>query len=315
MRKICKIENSLNGSVVVLTYNGRLWINPCLRSIIKAGINEDKLFVIDNASTDGTTDIIRLDFPNIRLIVNSYNLGFGSGNNIGIQAALELGSEFIMLLNQDTRIAPDCIIHLHQAVEDRGKEGLFVPLQLTYDGARIDPSMRKGLLSEVGSFVDDLWRGGLQPTYELPAAYGGALLFHRSIFERVGLFDECFFLYGEDEDLCRRIKRAGIPIWLVPQAHVYHWHTIMQGKGEKNPSINHLVRRSRIILELKDIERTWSRSYMSVMHTLFNQSLHAIALLEWQRFRNSVDDIAWLFRNIQRIKRSREHDKMMIKRV
>ena len=298
----------LNLRVVILTYNGRQWIEPCLGSVLAAGVAPGDILVVDNASADGTAAMVREQFPAVQLVQNAKNLGFAGGCNVGIRLALQAGAEFVMLLNQDTRVEPDCFAKLEEAVTGEEPAGVFAPLQLTYDGSSIDPAMRKGLLVERGEYIDDLWRGQAKPTYLLDGAYGGALLLHRHVFEVVGLFDECFFLYGEDEDLCRRIRLSGFSIRLVPAALVRHWHTGVQVEAEGCQRENPHMRRATLLLALKDPQRTWASRCAYVAKVFLADLVHGLARLDVPAVRQTGQDISWFAANYSRIKTSRVAD-------
>lgn len=304
---------NLDMVVVVLTYNGLQWIEKCLASVLASGFNGQRVLVVDNASTDGTPEKVRQQFPQVRLRQNDRNLGFAAGNNVGIKLALDEGAEYVMLLNQDTTVAPDCFSRLEEAAKGN-PPGVFAPLQLRYDGSGLDPGMRRGLLVESGEFIDDLWRGQRRKTYPLKEAYGGAVLFHRTVFEAVGLFDECYFLYGEDEDLCRRIRWAGFQFSLVPGALVYHWHTLaqMESSGGNVPSPH--ARRSVYLLALKDIQRSWMSRCLYVAKTLAGQCVRGLARFDGTAVGNALQDAAWLALRLQGIKCARDHDKTAMER-
>ena len=305
---------NVNVFVIILTYNGRRWIEECLKSVLASGLNGQRVLVVDNASTDGTPEMVRQQFPQVRLRQNDRNLGFAAGNNVGIKLALDEGAEYVMLLNQDTTVATDCFVRLEEAAKE-SPFGVFAPLQLRYDGSGIDPGMRKGMLIESGEFIDDLWRGQRRKTYPLKEAYGGAVLFHRTVFEAVGLFDECFFLYGEDEDLCRRIRRAGFRFNLVPGALVCHWHTLVQLENQGMEKTNPHARRAVLLLALKDIQRAWVSRCLYVVKELSSKSLHALLRLDFPSLFGCVEDGAWLFLNLRHIKRSRDFDKRVFETV
>ena len=294
-------------TVIILTYNGEQWITACLQSLARTDIPAEDILVVDNASSDRTVELVRQSFPGVQVLTSPRNVGFGAGCNLGIKRALASDKEFIFLLNQDTTVAPDCFLRLAEAVQP-DPVGIFAPLQLRYDGSGIDPGMRKGLLIEAGEFIDDLWHGRRKLTYFMKEAYGGAVLFHRRVFEVVGIFDECYFLYGEDEDLCRRIRRAGFSFRLVPQAIVYHWHTLeqieKQGRQRQNPH----VRRSSLLLALKDTERTWTSRCLYVLKTQISQCVNGLARFEGAEAWNALRDLGWLARNLGRIKESRDAD-------
>lgn len=306
-------DTRLNVVVVVLTYNGRQWVEKCLESVLASGFNGQRVLVVDNASTDGTPERVRQQFPQVRLMQNDRNLGFAAGNNVGIKLALGEGAEYVMLLNQDTTVATDCFTRLEEAVKEN-PPGVFAPLQLRYDGNGLDPGMRKGLLVESGEFIDDLWRGQRRKTYPLKEAYGGAVLFHRTVFEAVGLFDECYFLYGEDEDLCRRIRWAGFQFNLVPGALVYHWHTLAQLESSGGNAPSPHARRSGYLLALKDIQRTWVSRCLYVAKTLAGQCVRGLARFDGAAISNTLQDAVWLALRLHRIKCARDRDRTAIER-
>lgn len=294
-------------AVIILTYQGKPWIEACLLSLFAAGIRAEQITVVDNASTDTTCAIVQAQ-RGVQLVRTNKNLGFAAGNNIALRRLLATDVRYLMLLNQDVRVEPDCFTHLHEFASRR-EPGLFAPIQLTYDGAGLDPSMREGILSQTQAFMDDLWNGKLAEGYKIPVAYGGALLIHRSVFEKVGLFDECYFLYGEDEDLCRRAVRAGFSIWLVPRARVYHWHTLVQ--TERNPGFEQAayMRRARIIHALKNPDRSWSSRLASTALALTADALHGVVRGDLPAMSRAIQDGHWILRNAIRIKRSRDRER------
>lgn len=299
--------NSVNVSIIILTYNSHRWIAKCLRSILDAGVEGRRVLVVDNASTDGTVQTVRQDFSMVQLKINDKNLGFAGGNNIGIRRGLDDGADYVMILNPDTTVAPDCFARLEEAAKEEPMS-VLAPLQLRYDGSGIDPGMRKGLLAESGEFVDDLYRGQRRKTYPLKEAYFGAVLFPRRVFETVGLLDECFFAYGEDEDLSRRICWAGFPIRLVPDAIVYHWHGFVQLEKRNESEAYPYIRRSRYLLALKDIQRTLISRCLYVLKELSSKAVHALVRLDFVTLFRCVEDAAWLLANLRRIKKSRDFD-------
>ena len=213
-----------------------------------------------------------------------------------------------MILNPDTTVAPDCFARLEEAVKEEPLS-VLAPLQLRYDGSGIDPGMRKGLLAESGEFVDDLYRGQRRRTYPLKEAYFGAVLFPRKVLETVGLLDECFFAYGEDEDLSRRISGAGFPIRLVPNAVVYHWHGFVQLEKQNETEAHPYIRRSGYLLALKDIQRTLVSRCLYVVKDLFSKAVHALVRLDFVTVSRCVEDAVWLCASLRRIKHSRDFDR------
>lgn len=301
----------MNLSIIVLTYNGQRWIGKCLQSLLDAGMEGRRVLVVDNGSTDGTVETVRQQFPMVQLKINQKNLGFAAGNNTGIKLALDDGAEYVMVLNPDTTVAPDCFARLEEAVKEK-PSSVLVPLQLRYDGGGIDPAMRKGLLVESGEFVDDLYRAQRRTAYPLKEAYFGAVLFPRRVFETVGQLDECFFMYGEDTDFCRRMGWAGFKIHLVPGAIVYHWHGLVHLEGRNERETNPHIRRSQYLLALKDIQRTLLSRCLYVLKDLSSRGMHALLRLDLVTLFRCVEDAAWLFVNLSRVKKSRDADRNVL---
>jgi GT2 family glycosyltransferase len=279
----------------------------CVQSLLAARLAPEQLIVVDNASTDATCAIVG-EMAGVQLMRNAGNLGFAAGNNVAIRRLLATDVRYVMLVNQDVRVEPDCLACLLDAARLKGP-GLFAPVQLTYNGEQLDASMRDGILTRTASFVEDLWQGRIADAYEIPVAYGGALLIDRVVLETIGLFDECYFLYGEDEDLCRRAVRAGYPIWLIPAARVRHWHTLVQKEYDSTFESAAHVRRARIITALKNPGRRWLSRLASVALDLTSDLLHALARGDWRAASHTLQDGIWTLRHAACVKRSRDDER------
>ena len=133
------------------------------------------------------------------------------------------------------------------------------------------------------------------------------MVIHHSVFNRVGLFDECYFLYGEDEDFCRRARGLGVGLWLVPAATVSHWHTLVQKEGLSKTKRCY-ARHARTIHALKDLRRPWGSRCLSVAASVSSEIAHALARRDWVALRDAFGDVLWVTRNLRRIKRSRDAD-------
>jgi len=183
------------------------------------------VIVVDNGSTDGSQTLVRRDFPDVRLIENGRNLGFGEGNNIGMRVAMEEGADYVALLNQDARADRRWIEHLVRAAEADATIGAV--------GSRMLLESHPGLLNGTGVLVNlsgcawdrgfaradgAMWR---EPT-DIVAASGGAMLLRTEALRRVGLFDADYFAYFEDLDLGVRLWEAGHRVVYCPEAEVTH---------------------------------------------------------------------------------------------
>lgn len=196
---------------VVVNWNGLDDTRVCLESLRRSE-ERAAVVVVDNGSTDGSADAIAAEYRDVELLRSARNLGFAGGNNLGIRSALERGYEHILLLNNDAAVEPATIGALLAAARDRvGIVGaaLDEPDGVTIGGGRIDR----------WTFTS----APVRDPRETPDYVSGAcMLVRREVFEQVGLFDERYFFYFEDADLCLRARAAGWELAVAPGARVRH---------------------------------------------------------------------------------------------
>jgi FkbM family methyltransferase len=226
-------------AVVVLSYNGRDLTLACIESLRAGDWPETEIVVVDNHSEDDSVGAIRREAPEVTLIENSANLGFPGGCNVGIRHALERGCDYLLLLNNDATVAPDCIRRLVEEAEEDGAARILCPLvyyanhpdRIWYAGSEWDPArIYNGGYDghgerDVGQF------DGVRPT---GVATGAAVLIAREVFEKIGLLDEALFLQAEDVEFSARATAAGFGISVVSDAKVWH-HVSAASGGEFSP--------------------------------------------------------------------------------
>jgi GT2 family glycosyltransferase/aminoglycoside phosphotransferase (APT) family kinase protein len=222
-------------SIVVVSYNTRSLLPACLDSIHTAadGLSYE-VWVVDNASQDGTVDMLRRDYPWVRLISNTTNVGFAAANNQALERA---NGETLLLLNPDTEMAPRCLHLLHQALWRNPRSGAVGPRLINPDrtlqrSAHHFPTPGVLLLEQLSATALLRHISGLQRRYlgawphdtprQVDWMLGACLLLRRTALETVGLLDASFFLYAEEIDLMWRLSRSGWGSWIVPEATVLH---------------------------------------------------------------------------------------------
>lgn len=211
---------------IVVTYNGLKWIDRCLMSLTnsKFAVN---IIVIDNASTDGTPDFIRQNFPGILLIQSEINLGFGKANNIGIKKSLEAGADYIFLLNQDAWIKENTIDELLNAAKYFPDFGILSPFHLDVNEKVLEKQFVEFLRSEhTDLLISDMFFNDLKTVHKTTYIHAAAWFMSRICIETVGGFDPLYFHYGEDDDYLRRTHYFNFKIGLVPSALIVHDITI-----------------------------------------------------------------------------------------
>jgi GT2 family glycosyltransferase len=219
--------------IIVLTWNGRTDTLECLRSLQRLRYSNARTLIVDNASTDGTPEAIRREFPGVEVAANRSNLRFAGGNNIGIKRAIEAGADYILLLNNDTTVDPDFLPYLVHAVEGNENAGMAGPKILYYSdphrlwfaGGKIE--WWKGWVSHVG--IREIDRGQYDEMREVDYLTGCCLLVRREIIEKIGMLDESYYIYGEDADWCIRATRAGYKLLYVPSARIWHKVSVSTG--------------------------------------------------------------------------------------
>lgn len=198
--------------VIVLNYNGRHHLEYCLPSLMATDYERCRILLVDNASTDGSVLYVRERFPNVTVIENEENLGFAAGNNIGIRHALDHRADYIVLQNNDTKVDPRWLTYATRVAEADSRVG-FVGFEMLQEYIQGEDPEGEQFRARMEAW-DKL---EVKPANHIT----GAALFVRSeVFRDVGLLDEAFTFYSEEDDLEHRARRAGyrlvrinIPLW------------------------------------------------------------------------------------------------------
>ncbi|MFH1754966.1 MAG: glycosyltransferase family 2 protein, partial [Candidatus Latescibacterota bacterium] len=221
-------------AVIVLSWNGKDLTLACLESLLASHYSPLTVYLVDNASTDGSADAVRAAYGGrIRMIENAKNLGFAGGNNIGIRQALDDGADYVLLLNNDTTVAPDMISHMARAARDNPRMGVFGPKiyyesppdQIWFAGGEV--LLARGTARHIGIREKD--SGQFDEAREVDYVSGCALMVRGTVIHDIGLLDESYEMYFEDTDFCMRAKLAGAGCYYVPQGRM--WHKISPSTG------------------------------------------------------------------------------------
>jgi GT2 family glycosyltransferase len=213
-------------SIVVLNWNGYEVTRECLASLSAIDYPNREIVLVDNGSADGSPDRLAAGFPGITLIRNKENLGFTGGNNVGIRRALEENTDYVLLLNNDTVVAPNFLSELIRAGEADPRVGLLNPKILYFEPSnRIwyaggSFSIWKGIASHRGTREVDC--GRYDSPEEVTFITGCALLIKSEVIRKVGLLDDCLFYTCEDTDWTIRSLDAGYKALYVPSSVIWH---------------------------------------------------------------------------------------------
>ncbi|HVP36196.1 MAG TPA: glycosyltransferase family 2 protein, partial [Terriglobales bacterium] len=223
-------------SIIIVSYNVKEFISECLRSIFNSKIQKEfEVIVVDNGSKDKTVKMIRKDFMKVYLIENNENKGFAAANNQGLNKAK---GEFVLFLNPDTSVLSEAIEKSMTFLSETPEAGAVGCKILNQDGS-LQPSCKS---------FPDFWNYFFESTFlyklfpknrlfgrfymtsfdynvirEVDMVSGAFLMAPKRLIEEVGGWDERFFIYSEETDLCYRIRRANKKIFFIPQAQIIHY--------------------------------------------------------------------------------------------
>lgn len=223
-------------SIIIVSWNVKDLLKKCLDSIYQnQGDLELEVFVVDNASTDGTPEMVRNDFPSVSLIENKNNRGFAAANNQAIKLAK---GEYILILNPDTEIMGDTLQKSIEFMEQNPKAGIL-GCQILNSDRTVQPSVRRfptfwpifliflklpKIFPNLSAVNHYLFRDfDYLKTQSVDQIMGAFMLVKKEVFRKIGFFDERFFLWFEEVDLCRRAASAGFEIFYYPEAKIIHY--------------------------------------------------------------------------------------------
>jgi GT2 family glycosyltransferase len=219
-------------AIIIVSWNTRELLAQCLASLFdQPPTAAFTVWVVDNASTDGSADLVRQRFPQVKLLANEHNLGFAQANNQAIQ---QCHQEYILLLNPDTVVLPGAVDSLVNFLASQPQAGAAGSRLLNPDGTlQISCYPSPTLLREWWFLLhlDALWPYGRYNMHqwdttaprEVDVLQGASFLLRRSVLDQVGFLDGDYFMYSEEVDLCRRIQQAGWRLYWVPQSQVIHY--------------------------------------------------------------------------------------------
>lgn len=228
-------------TVVVLNYNGKEFLGPCLDSLRAQTCRGFDVIVVDNGSTDGSQAFVQSAYPEIQVMALDENYGFCRANNLAVTCAIERGREFILLLNNDTVVASDALHQMLLAADAHPEAGVLCP-KIYFPGEERRFWYAGGTFSLwTGRQIHRGWKkpdtGQFDTDTDINLATGCAFMIRAAVAKQVGLLDERFFAYLEDVEWSVRVTSAGYRIRFVPQATIIHYDgatwTGKIGKGSR----------------------------------------------------------------------------------
>ena len=221
------VENSSEPVCVVTTAWNHVDVTlACLKSVFNQDYDDFSVILVDNASQDQTAERVSIEYPQVEVLLAPHNLGFAGGFNLGLSKAIDAGFQYILLINNDTILAPNCMSSLVQAADIRPKAGLLTAK--IYYAAEEDRIWSVGgrihtwNLEIINKGDDEIDTGQWDSPRLIDFAPLCGVLLRGDLLKKIGYLDEGFFLYYEDMDFCLRARSAGFELWFVPEANILH---------------------------------------------------------------------------------------------
>lgn len=280
-------------SIIIVNWNAKAHLHNCLKSVYEHGDEVDyEIIVVDNASTDGSVEMVKKAWPNVNLIENSENIGFARANNIGIRQST---GPYVCLVNPDVIVLKDCIRNLIEFMDQNPHVGMTGPRILNPDrtlqaSCRRFPSIWNNLCQALALnhlfpksrfFSGPFMNYWAYNTVRKVDSIGGMFwMVRRQAIDEVGLLDENFFLYGEDIDWCRRFHEAGWDVVFYPEAQAIH----IGGASSSNAPIKFYIE-----MQKADVQ------YWGKYHGRFGEAAYKMIILLHQTLRMIARALEYCF--------------------
>lgn len=293
-------------SIVIVSYNVRDLLKACLNSISRGGVAEPEVWVVDNASTDGSVEMIRQCFPTVNLILNHENAGFPKANN---QAILRCSGSFVLLLNPDTVVKADAFNILIKYLERHPETGLVGPKLLNADGSHqysVMPFLRPMEIILETFFLHGWYRRSRdhrvldnRTPRPVDALSGAAILVRREVFDRIGLLDEKLF-WTEDMEFCFRAHQAGIGVAYLPEAEIIHHSGASGRKNQRVMVSNQVLSKIRYFSRNHSAGVFWTCWFFRLLHILSRLLILLPLSIFALRYREKLDAYAFTLKRFIR---------------
>lgn len=240
-------------SVIIVNYNVKELLRQCLRSLVDA-----EVFVVDNASSDGSVEMVRKEFPQVKVIASEENLGFAKANNLGIKGS---SGRYLLFLNPDTMVPSETLPEMIKFMDENPEVGVATCFVELVSGG-MDPDCHRGFPTPWASFCfftkleklfprsrifgqyHQTWKD-LTKTHEIYSCCGAFMMVRRKAMEEVGIWDEDFFFYGEDLDWCYRFKERDWKVMFYPHCKIIHHKGASSGMKKSSEDVTTATREAR----------------------------------------------------------------------
>ncbi|KPK38815.1 MAG: hypothetical protein AMJ78_09425 [Omnitrophica WOR_2 bacterium SM23_29] len=274
-------------SIVIVNWNTKDYLQKCINSIYEntKGISFE-IIVVDNASSDGSIETVKSIFPSVKLIENSENLGFNAANNQGIKIS---SARYILLLNPDTIVLSTALSEMVRFMDGNEDAGALGCKILNPDGTlhlyfRKHPTLGKEVirlilperftLEELRTKPQDY-----ESVHEVEVLSGSCIMVRKEVFDRIGLLDERFFMYGDDVDLCYQVKKDNRKIYYIPHAQIIHYGKQSSNQRRTEMAIEAYKSMYKLLKKIYGNKIGYTYKYFAIVISIFKIFCYSIIYL------------------------------------
>lgn len=273
---------------IIVTHNAMKWSDRCFSSLINS-IVKQQIIVVDNASTDGTKQYLKKHFPEVHLIENKFNIGFGRANNQAIDWALRNGVKYVFLLNQDAWINPDTISILLQNATDNKEWGLLSPKHLNPQNQDLEKSFQFYLTNDCSIKAQELFHKHYDQNDSVIIPFNfvnaAAWFIPVATLKEIGGFDSMFFYTGEDTDFANRLRYHKMKIGVCPSAIIYHdsgdYKKLLYNRS---PQLYRISKKADALKTLKNINNSFIYALLKTYYYMGVDLLQSIGRIQLMIF-------------------------------
>ena len=289
---------------ITLNWNRKDDTVECVDSLLKLNYPNYEIVVVDNGSTDGTVELLKEKFDNkITIIENKKNLGYADGFNSGIYYAFKKDAEYMLILNNDTKIDPDALIELVKVAENDSKIGFVSGKVYNYNDPNRIQTVGKGTdpIKLVGPHVGagEIDNGQYDEIKEYEFIDDVFLLVRKEVIEKVGGYDPNFFLYWEETDWCARVRKADFKIFYTPDAKIWHKGSMSSGGGTNPLNTYYMARNKYVFIKRNGTNQQFKRFvlklfFVDIPKTMITRLVKAKLSILFGYLKGNVSGIIWI---------------------
>ena len=288
-----KVDRVPDLSIILVCWNNKDYLEPCLNSLYNSKLQYSfDVVVVDNGSSDGSQQMLRDKFPQVKIIQNDHNVGLGKASNQGIEAT---SSRHVLLLNNDTIVNGPSLDSMVEFLDTNANVGAVGGKLLNPDGSVQScyndfPSLKEEFLiaTRLGELIREGYPGKIKGDEIMSVSWMGSacLMLRRSALDEVGLLDEEYFIYGDEADLQYRLKKSGWDLFYLPEATTIHYG----GRSMNRWGRRKMVYRGHLLFFQKNYgeTRTWILRFMLAVLSLGKLIIWSFAFLS-PKWRDRAD--------------------------